>query len=204
MSKDNNSQSADPNAQTSQNENNNSNNNNGDDFVPELSREEYAEKWRQTSAEAAKYRKANASLKEKLEAREKAEMESQGKYKEMYENLNQEHSKLKGGLKAGMVKSSVKQQLLDLGCNPKMVDKAIVHADIQGIETDPETFRPSEEQVLFEAKRIKQEVPMFFGSTYRDPNDGEPGEVIGGGKKSVKDMSDEELSKAYAKALQPD
>jgi hypothetical protein len=165
-----------------------------------LTAEQLKDWGRKQAADAARYRKKLAAEKQLREEQLRKEQESQGKYKEMYESERSKNQKLQGGIERGMKVSQLKSALIELGCNPQLVDKAVKHADLSSLESDPDTFKVDSEQVLFEAKRVKEEVPVFFGSTFKGAKDGTPG-TVHAPKKSVKNMSDDELDKAYALAL---
>ncbi len=185
-----------------QTENKDSKNSNGEDSGPldNLDSAGLKDWGRRQAADAAKYRKSNAVLKKQIEDEQNGRLKEQGKFKEMYELEKGKNEKLEGGLRRGFVRSQVKSQLLKLGCNPDLVDKAIKHADVKSIETDPETYQGNAEQVIFEAKRVKDEVPVFFGNKFVEAKDGTPGSTAAP-KKSIKEMSDKELDVAYADAL---
>lgn len=155
---------------------------------------------RRQAADAAKYHKKYSAMKAELEQKEQETLAAQGKYKEMYEQAQTKLSKLQGGIQKGMVTSQLKDALMGLGCNPQLVDKAIRHADVDSIDVDPETYKADTEQVLYEAKRVKEEVPVFFGSNFSKPKDGVPG-TVAAPTKGIKDMSDDELEAAFKNAL---
>jgi len=184
-----------------ENENNN-NNNNGKDAGPldNLTPEQLKDWGRKQAADAARYRKKLAAEKQLREQERIKEQEAQGKYKEMYETERERNQKITDSLERGVKISQLKNALLSLGCAAKMVDKAIRFADINSMESDPETYQADDQQVMFEAKRIKTEVPMFFGTSFKEANDGTPG-MSKAPEKDIKKMSDEELDKAFAAAL---
>jgi len=178
----------------------NQNNNEGSGPLDNLSQEELKAWARRQAADASKYHKKYSAMKSQLEQKEQEALEAQGKYKEMYEQAQTKLQKLQGGIQRGMVTSQVKDALLQLGCNPQLVDKALRHADVDSIETDPETYKADVDQVMFEAKRVKEEVPVFFGSNFKKPKDGVPGSTEAP-TKSIKEMSDDELDKMFKAAL---
>lgn len=170
-----------------------------DDFVPKEG-VDYAEKWRQASAEAAQYRKKMSAYKQELEQQRNQELEAQGKYKEMYEQVNQKYESLKTGVKQGLKVQALKDQLVKEGINPKYLDKAVKVADLDGIELDPEGYQPDETQVKHVVSTLKEEFDVFFGKQLVAPKDGVPGSPASD-KKDLKSMSDEELDKLFRQSL---
>lgn len=170
-----------------------------DDFVPKDG-VDYAEKWRQASAEAANYRKKMSAYKQELEEQRNQELEAQGKYKEMYEQVQQKYESLRTGVKQGLKVQALKDQLVKEGINPRYLDKAVKVADLDGIELDPEGFQPDPTQVKHVASTLKEEFDVFFGKRFVAPKDGVPGSPASD-KRSLKDLSDKELDQLFRESL---
>lgn len=162
---------------------------------------EQLKEWgRRQAADAARYRKKLAATKAAMEEARRKEQEAQGKYKEMYEAEREQRLRIQRGLEEGIKISQLKNALLGLGCNPKFIDKAIRLVDLSGIEADPETLKADEEQIMYEAKRVKEELPVLFTKDFKGVNDGVPG-TVNATKKSIRELSDEELDRAYRSVL---
>ena len=172
-----------------------------DEFIPEKSAEEYAQMWRKVSAEARAERKAKADYKAKLEALEKADLEKQGKYKQMWEKDRAELDALKNAAIKSAKAVFLKDSLIKEGLNPDYAEKALKFADLGSIEVDKETLKPDMEQIKFEAGKIKEELPMFFNKKYTNPKDGIPYSGKIEKSKAVKKMSEKELDDAFRNAL---
>lgn len=145
-----------------------------DDFDPKKGTKEYVKKWRDASAEAAKYRKELQALKAEKERKEKATLKEQGKYKEMYDALQGEHQSLKGVLENAARSTAFKQEYLKAGGKPHLAEAAERLIQIQEIELD-EKFRPNREQVVFEVDKFKEKFGAdFFQKDVKPPKDGPP------------------------------
>jgi len=171
-----------------------------DDFKAEKSAEEYAKKWREAAAQAKKERQEKAAYKARLETIENEKLESQGKYKEMWEKDRKELDAIKSAAINGSKKAYLKDELISLGLNPSVTEKALRLADLDSIEVDKETFKPDMEQISYEARKMREELPMLFTKKFSPPKDGTPG-TSKVEKKSVRNMSNEELDAIYAEAL---
>ena len=167
-----------------------------------LSKEDLISRLNLANAEAGKHRKRGSAAKQELEDKLNKERKEQGKFKEMYHDLQKQHTALQGGLKRGMTLSHLKDELLKNGCNPTMVEKAIKHADIDDVDVDTETMRPDADQISFIAKHVKEEVPVFFGKGVGTIKDGVPGPGVKTSTSGrVKDLSDDDLEKVYKEAI---
>lgn len=145
-----------------------------EDFEPKLTAKEYAGKWRSASKEAMKYRKELQALRTEKEKSEKAKLKEQGKYKEMYESLNQEHSNLKSTLQSAARSNAFRNEAIKAGCQPELVELLEKSANLSEIELD-DKFRVDKDQVAFEVKQLKEKYGNhFFKKSAKPVVDGDP------------------------------
>ncbi len=145
-----------------------------DDFDPKKGAKEYASKWREASAEAAKYRKELQALKADKDRKDKAALKEQGKYKEMYEALQGEHSNLKGVLETAARSTAFRSEYLKAGGKAHLAEAAEKLIKLQEIELD-EKFRPNRDQVVFEVDQFKEKFGAdFFQKDVKPPKDTTP------------------------------
>jgi hypothetical protein len=163
----------DPNLQSDDQDQDDKTDDDGDDFEPKLTAKEYAKKWRDASAEAAKTRKELAKIKGEKERQAKAQLKEQGKYKEMYESKEAEHTKLKGFLEGAARSQAFKAAAVREGCDPDLVELLEKSAELAEIELD-EKYRPDMDQVKFEVERLREKYGKFFKKDVRSPKDGAP------------------------------
>lgn len=155
-------------------DNNENENDNDDGFEPRLSAKEYADKWRQASAEAAKYRKELAKIKADEDKRAKEQLKEQGKYKEMYESTNAELQKIKDFWKSASRSTAFRKKAIELGCKPEVVEVLERAANLESIELD-ENYAPNMDQVTFEVEKLREKYgPHFFQKKANPPKDGPP------------------------------
>jgi hypothetical protein len=145
-----------------------------DDFEPKLSAKDYAKKWREASAEAAKFRKELSAIKADREKHDKAKLKEQGKYKEMYESLSQEHGQLKDLIATTSRSVAFRQEYLKSGGKPHLAEAAEKLVALSEIELD-DKFKVNREQVSFELDKFREKYGTdFFQNEKRPPKDGAP------------------------------
>lgn len=166
-----------------------------DKFIPEKTPEDYADMWRNASAEAKRYRQQLAELKQEREDNERKRMEEQGMYKEMYSQEKAKNEKFEAAAKRGSRLSALRDELDKLGCPAKFRQLLVDQANIEGIDLD-DSYRPNMEQVTFEVQRLQKAYPELFKKSVAAPRDGQPSDkIITPPKKKPADMTQAELEK---------
>lgn len=177
-----------------------------DDFTPQKSEKEYARMWRETSAEAKKYRLKNQDLQAKLEQFEQEKMQSEGKKDELIQKLKKQVDEFKNGLQDKtrkyadrMIKSQLKAEAAKAGCIDP--DALIQIANLESLEVSDD-FDVSEDSVKGLLKDMQKAKPYLFQKEQPSIKDGSPNPK-GGGKtvdKPIAKMTIEERKEVLLKS----
>jgi hypothetical protein len=149
------------------------------------------------------------SLKEKVTTLEQGQLQSEGKKDELIESLRKQNAEVSGKLSAavsnfaiGNAKQALAEQANKLGCNDLGLLSKAVEDKLTTIDYD-DGFNPNSDQVRMLLDEAKNSHPLLFsksaptlGSHQLNPN-----ATVDPDKKSLKDLSKEELYAQFGEAL---
>lgn len=110
--------------------------------------------------ESKRYKSQSREFKEKLDSQQKQTLEEQGKYKELYEGMQQKYQEQEDRRMKLAVKSAVKEHAVKAGCvDPEALLKL---SDVSMLQYDPETDTVSGMDLLVD--RGKKDFSYLFKS----------------------------------------
>lgn len=166
-----------------------------DSFEPKLSPEKYAEKWRQASAEAKKFRQRYAELKSRVDDFENEKLKTEGKKDEMIQKLQTKLKEIESTTKKAatsfahrLVAKEVEAEAAKRGCiKPQALIKL---ADLSGIDIDDD-FNVDSSSVKALLDKMQKENDFLFKKDPVPPKDGMPSSK-GSKPKAIHEMTSEE------------
>jgi hypothetical protein len=158
--------------------------------------------YRKTLGEAKKYKSETQELRQKLEEYEKAQLEEQGKYQDLYSKIKQERDEIyqaKRDLELSIAEERIRSQVVskakELGCIDTDALTKLVGFD--GLDVD-DSYNVSGQSLDMVLKKAKQDKPYLFSKPQPTIRDGVPAKDSG--KIDLNSLKKDDLI-AYAKKL---